>query len=63
MIEVDDKFSQFLERRMRDRERERRRNAAALLITCILLALAILTGLALHDDEPAGESTEIDLTK
>jgi hypothetical protein len=67
MIEVDDKFSQFLERRMRERERERRRKAATRLsITCILLALAILTGLALHygaDVEPAKESTEIDLAK
>jgi hypothetical protein len=67
MIDVDDEFNQFLQRRMHERERERRRRVGRRIgIACILLALAILTGLAVHykaDIGEAGEPTEIDIVK
>lgn len=71
MIDVDDQFHLFLQRRMRERERKRHRRAGRRIgIAWALLVLAILTGLAVHYMAGIGatigaarQSTEIDIAK
>jgi hypothetical protein len=64
MIDVDDQFHLFLQRRMRERERKRHRRAGRRIgIAWALLVLAILMGLAVHYMAGIGEAAAIAVTQ